>query len=272
MSAQPRRQVETRPSQNQAESSSSGATGWSENPWEEVPTIATNPRRGPKVVEYCNKPGQFWPDGQEPSFNGQKHHKRVFVTTGKCQSHKEITGNVREINCLKEEVRTAQTFEPRTGDIVLYHDYSDYEGTDEDDFFESLDDEDIIHPTLPPPIPDPPALDNTSIPSMIVNVPCTKWMDGSKTLDPDDLQLLSDIMDIPAAVYYKILPSSDSIVADFLKFKLPDLDNTNFTQDPQSSFTRALAVPKLRIPALIPPKAWVRSLRGALNTAIRNGK
>lgn len=107
---------------------------------------------------------------------------------------------------------------------------------------------------------------------MIVDVPRAKWMDGSKTLDPDDLELLSDIMDIPAEVYYKILPSSDSVVADFLKFKLPDLDDANFTQDPQSSFTGALAVSKLRIPALIPPKAWIRSLRDALNTAIRNGK
>jgi hypothetical protein len=56
----------------------------------------------------------------------------------------------------------------------VYHDYSDYEGSNKDDFFESLDDnEDVstsVLPSLPPPIPDQPAIDDASIPSMIVEV------------------------------------------------------------------------------------------------------
>jgi hypothetical protein len=115
----------------------------------------------------------------------------------------------------------------------VYHNYSDYEGSDEDDFFKSLDnDEDVstsVHPSLPPPIPDPPAIDDTSIPSMKVEVSHTKWMDRSKVLDPDDIELLSEILDILAAAYYKLLSLSGSVVADFLKFKQPDMDNANFT-------------------------------------------
>ncbi|KAG2746864.1 hypothetical protein P692DRAFT_20849362 [Suillus brevipes Sb2] len=248
--------METRPSQIQAESSSSGATGWSENPWEKTPTITTKPPRGPKIVEYCNKRGQFWPDGQEPSFNRQNHRKRERL-----QQRQEITNNIKEINCLKEDVRPTQSFTPCTGDILVYHDYSDYEGSDEDDFFELLDDnKDVstsVLPSLPPPISDPPAIDNTSIPSMIVKVSHVKWMDRSKVLDPDDIELLSEILDIPTAAYYKLLPPSGSVVADFLKFKLPDMDDVDFTQEPESSFNGALAV---------------HSLRGALNTAIWHGK
>ncbi|KAG1741736.1 hypothetical protein EDD22DRAFT_851665 [Suillus occidentalis] len=183
MSVRPLVPVETRPSQIQAESSSSGGTGWSENAWEETPTIATKPPRGPKIVEYCNKPGQFWPDGQEPPFKGQKHRRRVFVTKGKRQPREEITNNVKEINRLKEDVRPTQSFTPRTGDILVYHDYSDYEGSDEDDFFESLDDDEESTHTplapLPPPTrtltPDPPTTapipDEASLPSLMVAPP-----------------------------------------------------------------------------------------------------
>jgi hypothetical protein len=107
---------------------------------------------------------------------------------------------------------------------------------------------------------------------MIVELSHTKWMVESKVLDPDDIELLSQILDIPAAAYYKLLPPSGSVVADFLKFKLPDMDDADFTQEIESAFNEALAVGRLRIPVLIPPKAWVRSLRDALNTAIRHGK
>jgi hypothetical protein len=95
---------------------------------------------------------------------------------------------------------------------------------------------------------------------------------GAKTLDPDDLDILSEIMEIPAELYYRLLPPSDVLVADFIKFKLPDVDGAGFTQTPDSSFDRAPPKETLRIPTLIPPKAWVYGLRSAVNTAIRDGK
>jgi hypothetical protein len=59
-------------------------------------------------------------------------------------------------------------------------------------------------------------------------------------LDLDNIKPLSEILDIPAVAYYKLLPPSGSIVVDFLKFKLPDMDNTDFTQEPESSFNGLL--------------------------------
>jgi hypothetical protein len=107
-----------------------------------------------------------------------------------------------------------QLFHPHTGDIILCHDYSDYEGSDKDNFFEWLDDNEYsTHTPLAPlpshtvtPIPDPPTtapmLDETSIPSIIIQVLNTKWMDrGVKPLDPDILDLLTKIMEIPSVLY-----------------------------------------------------------------------
>ncbi|KAG1849442.1 hypothetical protein DFJ58DRAFT_842649 [Suillus subalutaceus] len=77
---------------------SSGVLDWAENHWEETALVTTTHKHGHKVVDYCDKPGQFWPDGQEPPFNGQKHPKHIFVTKGKHQPLKEITHNHEEIN------------------------------------------------------------------------------------------------------------------------------------------------------------------------------
>ncbi|KAG2029253.1 hypothetical protein BDR03DRAFT_1018661 [Suillus americanus] len=52
-----------------------------------------------------------------------------------------------------------------------------------------------------------------------------KWVDaGDRALDPEDLDLLLDIMDIPNKVSSMLLPSSDAVnVQQVLKFMLPDL-------------------------------------------------
>jgi hypothetical protein len=88
------------------------------------------------------QPGKFWPDGQEPSFTGQKVSKRTFVTDGKGKPSEEITRNYLEIDRLKNAQRSRQIFHPRTGDILLYHDYSDYEDSESDfdnEYFQILD-------------------------------------------------------------------------------------------------------------------------------------
>ncbi|KAG1805851.1 uncharacterized protein BJ212DRAFT_1486191 [Suillus subaureus] len=131
--------VETPSPENDKGSTSSSAPPWGEDPWAGMDPGPKSQKQGSKLIDYCDKPGQFWPDGQEPAFKGQKSRRR-------------------EINRLKEDARQTQSFHPRTGDIELYHDYSDYEGSfdDEEDFFESLDDEhDVIPPAAVAPIPPP---------------------------------------------------------------------------------------------------------------------
>jgi hypothetical protein len=39
-----------------------------------------------------------------------------------------------EINWLVDDVQAMQSFHPQTSDVHLYHNYSDYNGSDEDDF------------------------------------------------------------------------------------------------------------------------------------------
>ncbi|KAG2063596.1 hypothetical protein BDR04DRAFT_1163529 [Suillus decipiens] len=270
-------EVKTRAPESEPTSSSSGALDWAENPWEETAPVTTLYKRGPKVVDYCDKPGQFWPDGQEPPFKGQKQPKHIFITKGKCQPRKDITHNHKEINWLKDDVQVMQSFHPQTGDVHLYHDYSDYDGSNEDDFFESTDDDYIPPRTTASPVPPPTTIlvpVTPSLPStMIVHIPVGKWMDiEDNSLDPDDLDLLSEIMEIPPQVYYKLLPVSDTIVMNLLEFKLPNIDVGCFTQTAESSFDRAHLSNKLQIPTVIPPKAWVNSLAASLNQAIWDGK
>jgi hypothetical protein len=88
------------------------------------------------------QPVKFWPDGQEPPFSGNKVRKRIFVTDGKGKPSREITRNQPEIDRLKDAQRSKQTFHPRTGDILLYYDYSDYEDSEsdfDDEHFQVMD-------------------------------------------------------------------------------------------------------------------------------------
>ncbi|KAG1875690.1 hypothetical protein F4604DRAFT_1924753 [Suillus subluteus] len=174
-----------------ASSTSLGPLDWAENPSEETAPVTTTHKCGPKVVDYSDKPGQFWPDGQEPPFKGQKHPKRN--------------------KWLEDDVQVMQSFHPRTSDVHLYPDYSDYDGSNEDNFFESIDDDYVPPHTAAAFIPlstmilVPVA---PSIPStMIIQVLVGKWIDiEDNSLDPDDLDLLTKIMQIPLEVYYKLLP------------------------------------------------------------------
>ncbi|KAG1843456.1 hypothetical protein DFJ58DRAFT_731572 [Suillus subalutaceus] len=88
--------VEDHAPDNDKGSTSLGASSWPENPWADVEQITTRPKWGPTFVDYCSKPGQFWPNGQEPPFKGQKAVKRIFVTKGKMQPRKEITQKLRK--------------------------------------------------------------------------------------------------------------------------------------------------------------------------------
>jgi hypothetical protein len=212
------------------------------------------------VVDYCSKPGQFWPDGQEPPFKGRKARKRIFVTKGKFKPRKEITKNFEEIKQLKNYV-PSEIFHPPTGDIELYYDYSDYSGTDEEDMFD-VDEDDATPPPTVGPAPPP----------ITVHVPVGKWVDGGdKALDPEDLDLLSEIMDIPQEVS-SILPSDDLTVKDILSFKLPDIEVRSFTETAASCFSRARPNENMDLATPIPPRSWVHSLRESLDDAIRDGK
>lgn len=105
----------------------------------------------------------------------------------------------------------------------MYHYYSKYEDCDNNNFFKSLDDaKDLSNSVLlsltPSPttlIPNLPAINDTSILSIIVEVSIIRWMDGSETLDPNNLDLLSEIIEILAAVYYQLLPPSEAVIIDF---------------------------------------------------------
>jgi hypothetical protein len=213
------------------------------------------------VVAYCSKPGQFWPDGEELPSKGQKSRKRVFVTKGKFETRKEITRDNNEIRRLKDNDRSTQTFHPKSGDIELYHDYSDYDGTDEEDLFDT-DDEHLTPSPVVAPVP----------PRVTVNVPVGSWVDRDDQLDPDDLDVLSEVMYIPEMVYKMLLPPSDDItVQEILEFKVPDIDVDRFTETGASYFSRARPKEDLDLTMNIPPKTWVGSLRESLHSAIRSG-
>ncbi|KAG2030711.1 hypothetical protein BDR03DRAFT_986920 [Suillus americanus] len=262
--------VEDHTPDNDKGSTSLGASSWPENPWADVEKITTWPKRGPTFVDYCSKPGQFWPDGQEPPFKGQKATKRIFITKGKTQPRKEITKNYEEIKELKNYV-PSDIFHPRTGDIKLYYNYSNYDGTDKEDLFD-MDKDDTISPPTVTPVPPPTIV--PSPPHVTVHVPVGKWVDaGDRALDPEDLNLLSEIMDIPKEVSSMLLPSSDAInVQQILKFTLPNIDDGSFAQAGASCFDSARPNENLDLPPFIPPKPWVYSLRESLDDAIREGK
>ncbi|KAG1744235.1 hypothetical protein EDB19DRAFT_1906800 [Suillus lakei] len=240
-----------------------------ENPWEDIQPVPTSHKQGPTVVGYCGKPGRFWPDSQEPPFKGQKVSKHIFVTQGKFESRKEITRNCNEINRLKDEDRLLELFHPRMGDIHLYHNYSDYDSSDEEDLFD-LDKDDVIpHPAIPPPITVAPAP-----PPITIHVPVGKWINrGDKPVDPEDLHLLSEIMYIPQEVYNMLLLSSDHVtIWQILKFRLPNIDIGVFTETRTLCFDRARPNKNLELHPVIPPKSWVYSLRQSLNNAIQDGQ
>ncbi|KAG1777592.1 hypothetical protein EV702DRAFT_1045333 [Suillus placidus] len=190
------------------------------------------------VVSYCGKPGQFWPDDQEPLFEGQKH-------------------------C----------------DIELYHNYLDYNGTDEEDQFD-MDKDDVLSPPIVAPVP-PPHMDEDDIispptvapitPSVIIHVPVGKWVNTDKPLDPEDLNLLS--VDIPQEVCSMLLPSDDDLpVKELVDFKLPDIDTGCFTQTGASCFHQAHPDKDLDLARDISPKSWVYSLQESFNDMIWDGK
>ncbi|KAG1849441.1 hypothetical protein DFJ58DRAFT_729525 [Suillus subalutaceus] len=62
-----------------------------------------------------------------------------------------------------------QSFHPQTGDVHLYHDYSDYNGSDEDDFFKSINNDYVPPCTAAAPIPPP----TTILVSVAPSVPST---------------------------------------------------------------------------------------------------
>ncbi|KAG2110401.1 uncharacterized protein F5147DRAFT_652010 [Suillus discolor] len=143
----------------------------------------------------------------------KKHPKHIFVTKGKHQSCKEITHNHEEINQLEDDVRVMQSFHPRTGDVHLYHNYSNYDGSNEDNFFKSINDDYVPPHTAAAPIPPPTTIlvpVTPSVPStMIVQVPVGKWIDREdNSLDPDDLDLLTEIMQIPPEAWVNSLRAS----------------------------------------------------------------
>ncbi|KAG1839811.1 hypothetical protein DFJ58DRAFT_733152 [Suillus subalutaceus] len=192
------------------------------------------------------KLGQFWPDGQEPPFKGQKATKHIFVTKGKMQPRKEIIKNYEEIKELKKYV-PSDIFHPRTGDIELYYNYSDYDGTDEEDLFD-IDEDDAIPPPAVAPIPPPTVV--PAPPRVTVHVLVGKWEVSSM-----------------------LLPSSDAVnVQQILKFTLLDIDDGSFAQARASCFDSACPNENLDLPPFIPPKLWVYSLRESLDDAIREGK
>jgi len=77
-----------------------------------------------------------------------------------------------------------------------------------------VDEDDATPPSIVGPAPPPP---------ITVHVPVRKWVDGgNKALDLEDLDLLSEIMDIPQEVSSILLPLSDAVnVQQILDFKLP---------------------------------------------------
>jgi hypothetical protein len=170
-----------------------------------------------------------------------------------------------------------QSFHPQTSDIHLYHDYSDYNGSDKDDFFESIDNDDVPPHTAAAPIPPPTMILVPVTPSilstMIIQVPVGKWIDREDNLlDPDDLNLLTEIMQIPHEVYYKLLPVSDAIIMNLFELKLPNINVGCFTQTAELSFDMAYLSNKLQISTVIPPNAWVNSLRASVNKVIQDSK
>jgi hypothetical protein len=128
-----------------------------------------------------------------------------------------------------------------------------------------VDEDDATPPSTVGPAPPPP---------ITVHVPVGKWVDGgNKALDPEDLDLLSEIMDIPQEVSSILLPLSDAVnVRRILDFKLPNIDDGSFEQTGASCFDRARPNENLVLPPYIPPKSWVYSLRESLGDAIRDGK
>ncbi|KAG1863253.1 hypothetical protein DFJ58DRAFT_912422 [Suillus subalutaceus] len=116
---------------------------WGQSPWEETGFPARRPKKAPLIVTGVARPGKFWPDGQEP-ITHKKMPKRFFKTSGKDHPRIEITGQSAEIGRIKNKPRSSETFTPNTGDVVLYHDYSDYEDP-EDALFEDVDILDGVH-------------------------------------------------------------------------------------------------------------------------------
>lgn len=91
-------------------------------------------------------------------------------------------------------------------------------------------------------------------------------------MDPQDLDLLMEITEVPQAVCNMLLPSSALPVGEILKFKLPDIEVGCLTDTGASCFNRARPIENLDLTRDIPPKPWVYSLREALGDAIRDGK
>ncbi|KAG2030101.1 hypothetical protein BDR03DRAFT_1017515 [Suillus americanus] len=136
---QPRSVEPEPPSSDEGTTTTSEASSWGTDPWKDTP-MSSRPNRARLMV--MAQPVKFWPDGREPPFTGEKVAKRTFVTDGKGKPSKEITGNISEIDRLRDAQCSKQIFHPRTGDILLYHDYSDYEDSEsdfDDEHFQILD-------------------------------------------------------------------------------------------------------------------------------------
>ncbi|KAG1781444.1 hypothetical protein EV702DRAFT_1041963 [Suillus placidus] len=154
-------------------------------------------------------------------------------------------------------------------------------GTDEEDQFD-MEEDNVLPPPIVAPVP-PLHMDEGNIispptvapipPLVIIHVPVGKWVDMDKLLDPEDLNLLSEIMDIPQEVCSMLLPSDDNLpVKELLDFKLPDINTGCFIQTGASCFHQACPDKDLDLARDIPPKSWVYSLQESLNDAIWDGK
>ncbi|KAG1853619.1 hypothetical protein F4604DRAFT_1686217 [Suillus subluteus] len=240
--------VEDHAPDNEKGSTSLGASSWPENPWADVEQSHHTAKTGPYMyVDRISINTRLTPllqsstiaasranSGQTDKSLPSKVRKPRSVSSSpkaKRKPRKEITKNYEEIKELKNYV-PSDIFHPRTGDIELYYDYSDYD----------------VAPVPPPTVVPAP-------PGVTVHVPVGKWVDaGDRALDPEDLDLLSEIMDIPKEVSSMLLPSSDAVNAG------------------ASCFDSARPNENLDLPPFIPPKPWVYSLRESLDDAIREGK
>ncbi|KAG2345287.1 hypothetical protein BDR05DRAFT_946806 [Suillus weaverae] len=170
----------------------------------------------------------------------------------------------------------------------LYHNYSDYNSTNEEDQFDMdednvlsppivnsipithMDEDDVMSPPTVAPFP-PPLIIHDNVmspptvapfpPPLIIHVLVRKWVDTDKLLDPDDLNLLLKTMDILQEVFSLLLPSNDDLpVKELLDYKLPDIDIGCFTQTGASWFHKACPDKDLDLTRDISPKSWVYSL------------
>ncbi|KAG2737335.1 hypothetical protein P692DRAFT_20823821, partial [Suillus brevipes Sb2] len=231
------------------------------------------------------QPVKFWPDGQEPPFTGQKIRKRTFVTDGKGQPSKEITRNYPEIDRLKTAQRSTQIFHPRTGDILLYHDYSDYEDS-ESDFDASEDDEIEIYDGVV--TTSSKATSRWNPPESILNQCYSRnalvhletarhWIKQGKKFPSDPLstpyplqQLCAAVLTVPKKFSAPLLPPEDISVEDLINFPIPGVSIRN--HEGSITFQEELPTSEVSPTRELPAMADVEVLREKFGQALLDGK